>query len=325
MLVLLNDDIILGGLGFLSLSPAKLKSIDRLWELLRYRKIYGVLLESSLDNIRSCLRDGQVCEQVIENIAKKIQDVVEIKKVDLNDKSVIEKEARLLNLRNDDTALKLACTSLMNLDAVVALNVQDFSQGAFICVYSIETLLQVIQMNKLFFLTCPDKSTKNYLNKLDNLRSSVEKLPVNLGEWLHNFFNEDWKSIDDILSSQYQGYEFSFRGSLTGVTECLSEKLVRGKIFQLGQEGPRIVALIRLEAINTSGMNIWLEIYPVEGQECLPSGLKIMILDEKGIKVMQAEPREDPSVKLSFIGDYGECFSIELALSDVSVTENFVI
>jgi hypothetical protein len=65
---------------------------------------------------------------------------------------------------------------------------------------------------------------------------------------------------------------------------------------------------------------------PPQGQTYLPSNLQLMVLDEDGETVIDAYARSDnKTIQLEFGGEPGDCFSVKVALGDVSVTENFVI
>jgi hypothetical protein len=66
-------------------------------------------------------------------------------------------------------------------------------------------------------------------------------------------------------------------------------------------------------------------VYPANGKILLPEDLQLIVLDEAGKSVMQAEARSTKSILLKFSGEAGENFGIKVALGDVSITENFLI
>ncbi|HEY9743441.1 MAG TPA: DUF1822 family protein, partial [Coleofasciculaceae cyanobacterium] len=60
-------------------------------------------------------------------------------------------------------------------------------------------------------------------------------------------------------------------------------------------------------------------------QTYLPHDLQLMVLDEKGEAVMQAQARSTKNIQLKFSGEPGETFGVKVALGDVTVTEAFLI
>jgi hypothetical protein len=72
-------------------------------------------------------------------------------------------------------------------------------------------------------------------------------------------------------------------------------------------------------------MKISVEVYPIGGQTYLPEALQLMVLDEKGEAVMQAQARSTKNIQLKFNGEPGERFGVKVALGDVSIAEPFLI
>jgi hypothetical protein len=73
-------------------------------------------------------------------------------------------------------------------------------------------------------------------------------------------------------------------------------------------------------------MDISVEVHPKSGQTYLPPNLQLMVLDNLGDAVMEAIARSANSyIQLHFSGVVRERFSVNVALGDVSVIENFVI
>ncbi len=74
-----------------------------------------------------------------------------------------------------------------------------------------------------------------------------------------------------------------------------------------------------------SEMNISVELYPTQAYSHLPEGLQLIILDQTGKSVMQAEAGGSEKLLFKFSGESGEQFSIKIVLREISVTETFVI
>jgi len=109
---------------------------------------------------------------------------------------------------------------------------------------------------------------------------------------------------------------FSMRG-INGVK--------RGKILELERAGEQVALCVGIKPDTEAEMNILVEVYPTGNQTYLPPELQVMVLDDSGISVMEAQARTTKNIQFEFIGETGENFSVKLALGDFSITETFVI
>lgn len=100
------------------------------------------------------------------------------------------------------------------------------------------------------------------------------------------------------------------------------------RITDLGMQfGDRTVAL--MVALLEKGGNqvaILLRLYPLKNQRFLPANLQLIVLDESGETFLEAQARDaDNYIQLKFSGDRGERFSVQVALNEASLTEDFLI
>jgi hypothetical protein len=73
-------------------------------------------------------------------------------------------------------------------------------------------------------------------------------------------------------------------------------------------------------------LDITVEVYPIGGQRYLPRELQVMVLDEQGKAVLQAETgKNSEGLKFQFNGELEEIFSVKVTLGEVSITEKFLI
>lgn len=71
---------------------------------------------------------------------------------------------------------------------------------------------------------------------------------------------------------------------------------------------------------------ILLRVYPLRNQTYLPSGLRLIVLDEEGDIFLETEARDaDNFIQLKLGGDRHEPFIVKVALGEIEITENFVI
>ena len=103
----------------------------------------------------------------------------------------------------------------------------------------------------------------------------------------------------------------------------------RAKLIDLGMQlGEQAVVLPIAVTLNgDKTVNVLVQVYPGQEQTYLPSNLKLMMLSETGETLQEVCSRDqDNYIQLRhFKGQAGDRFSIQVALGNVSVTEDFVL
>jgi len=156
-------------------------------------------------------------------------------------------------------------------------------------------------------------SLREFPRYLGELR---EPKTINLSQWLQDIFEVGWQRLETILLPQQTEMAFSMRG-INGVK--------RGKILELERAGEQVALCVGIKPDTEAEMNILVEVYPTGNQTYLPPELQVMVLDDSGISVMEAQARTTKNIQFEFSGETGENFSVKLALGDFSITETFVI
>ncbi|MBD1935659.1 MULTISPECIES: DUF1822 family protein, partial [Cyanophyceae] len=147
------------------------------------------------------------------------------------------------------------------------------------------------------------------------------KMRVNLSQWFENIFEPSWQSMEAVLGTQRANLALSLRSTPEASVE-------RGKRIELGIEltDQSVILAVALTPENDKEMNILVEVRPTSGQIYLPPNLQLMALDEEGALLMEAQTRSSNNfIQLQFSGFPGECFTVKVALGNISVSENFVI
>ena len=176
------------------------------------------------------------------------------------------------------------------------------------------------------------------INKLRSLEALIEQLnppvqpeplPVQLNQWLQNAFSAGWEAIETLFSPPPGELAFAFRCGTSAISNSSKTPTIievrRGKLLSLEQSGERVALLVGLASQSTATMDISVEIYPTGSQMYLPRDLQLMVLDQEGEAVMQAQAKSTKCIQLEFSGEPGERFSIKVALGDFSITELFLI
>ncbi len=143
---------------------------------------------------------------------------------------------------------------------------------------------------------------------------------MNLKGWLENIFETGWQEIEALLGAHPE-LALSLRSTRKA-------HLCRAKLIDLGIEhtGQSVVIVVALTPQNEQERDVLVEVYPKRGETYLPPHLQLMLLDDLGESVMEAQARNANSyIQLQFSGLEGEHFSVKVTLGDVSAIENFVI
>ncbi|NJO43006.1 MAG: DUF1822 family protein [Cyanobacteria bacterium CRU_2_1] len=153
--------------------------------------------------------------------------------------------------------------------------------------------------------------------------ASANKIVVNLRQWLGGVFETSWQSVEDVLGVNNMQMVF-----VRSMTE-LKTGIKRAKLIDLGMQlGEQAVVLPIAVTLNSDEtVNVLVQIYPGCGQSYLPPNLKLLMLSEFGEPLQEVCSRgQDNYIQLRhFKGQLGDRFSIQVALDNVSVTEDFVL
>jgi hypothetical protein len=152
----------------------------------------------------------------------------------------------------------------------------------------------------------------------DSLLSVLQSTRTKLSEWLEGNFDLGWLSVDTLLSPE---------ANLAWSTRNTSEGAKGGKLINLGMQlGNQTVALLVTVTPETSEkVGILVQLYPTEGERCLPPDLQLTLLSRLG-KILQStrSRSQDNYIQLKpFQGKRGNRFSVEVTIGDVSVREDF--
>lgn len=172
------------------------------------------------------------------------------------------------------------------------------------------------------------KSLEDLRGHIRQLKRLQDKEQIHLSQWLHNVFDAGWETVEALFNPPQAELDFRFRGAHRKTTTTPKNPefgIKRGKLLGLERAGEQVALFVGLEPTAESEMKISVEVYPIGGQTYLPEALQLMVLDEKGEVVMQAQARSTKNIQLKFSGESGEGFGVKVALGDVSIAEPFLI
>ncbi len=169
-------------------------------------------------------------------------------------------------------------------------------------------------------------ATEVPLEQFQPMEVILEKLPTfnQLTHWFKQVFGEGWHSWESLLTLEQKELAFAFRSPLTQEMPK-KDQVKRGKFIEFSPQGERISLLVGIESIDEQEMDISVEIFPRGTKKTLPQKLQMLILDDAGDSVMNAEARSTERLEFKFSGEVGEQFAVRLVLGDSIITEHFVI
>ena len=162
-------------------------------------------------------------------------------------------------------------------------------------------------------------------NRREVITQAISKTTVNLGQWFESAFAAGWQSLDTLINSDTGNLAFAFRQN------DASRKLTveAAKIIDLGMQfgNKSVTLLIGLTKENDHKIGIRIQLYPDSQENYLPTNIKLKLRSRSGKVLQELESRsQDNLIQLKrFTCPIGKKFSIEVALDNLSITEDFTI
>lgn len=168
-------------------------------------------------------------------------------------------------------------------------------------------------------------SSKNILTQ--DKKNQAEPILVRLSQWLDDVIETGWLTVEELFADSTPQLAINFR-NLVLVQSAREDEIKTvqlGKKLELFNTEKYLKLLVKVRPNECLSMDISVAIYPSCDQTYLPTDLQLMILDDRGKAVMQAEAGNSESLEFSFSGKLNEEFSIKVALEDCQIVEKFVI
>lgn len=140
---------------------------------------------------------------------------------------------------------------------------------------------------------------------------------ANLSQWWQNIFEASWQPIEDLFTQKSPILAFRHQ-----------EQVARGKLVQLGIKPleQNLALIIALNLKSPDEIQIGVQLYPTRESSYLPENVAIKILDEVGKPFMETVTRPNKTrIKLDFLAQQGESFSLNLEWGETSISEYFVV
>lgn len=168
-------------------------------------------------------------------------------------------------------------------------------------------------------------SLAELLAHLNKIAQSELTQRTKLSQWFENMFNTGWQPIEALFSTDVEHLAFGLRRNFNLSNSALQAAKMIDLGLQLGSCSVVLLIAIAREADDKVG--ILVHVHPANGENYLLPNTKLTLLSDSGVVLQEVQSRsQDNYIQLKrFRGNYGECFSIQVAKSGVSVTETFQI
>ncbi|MEL6381735.1 MAG: DUF1822 family protein [Cyanobacteria bacterium J06626_18] len=153
-----------------------------------------------------------------------------------------------------------------------------------------------------------------------SVRTRTADQPVRLGNWLRGNFEVGWQPPALALTRALTATESSFEG--------IGNILCRAKMIALETQTSdlTIQLLIQLASQEQDMVDIAIQVHPAYGVVYLPSGLQLAVIDPmSGLYEVVEALDQDNWLQLNIACERGEEFRVKVQLSDVVITEDFVV
>ena len=165
-------------------------------------------------------------------------------------------------------------------------------------------------------------SLADLLEYLYQIRQQTATTRVNLSQWFEHIFTESWQSVEALLATQH-----NLAFSLRSASRLGETNVKRGKIIDLGMQLADITValLVAIAPDIDHKVTILVQLHPTKANY-LPPDIKLILLSD-GSTLQSVQSRsEDNYIQLKrFRVNPGECFNIQVAFGNVTVTESFYI
>jgi hypothetical protein len=170
----------------------------------------------------------------------------------------------------------------------------------------------------------------DYLSQFKQAQAEAVREQANLSQWLRDIFEVGWETIEAIFAPPQDELAFNARSQSPVKASPPSipvNGVKRGKRLDLEWLGRReqVAVFVGLTPCPSSQVDISVEVCPIGVRPYLPRELQVMVLDEQGKAVLQAEAGNSEGLEFQFSGEPGESFSVKVTLGNLSITQEFLI
>jgi Protein of unknown function (DUF1822) len=171
------------------------------------------------------------------------------------------------------------------------------------------------------------------IDRLHDMRVlTADSAVINLGQWLDNIFTAGWSIVESLLNPEQLIPALRFRNiesvNFNSEQPELTNNVQRAKLINLGiqlKDHP-VVLLVDISPEENGSIAVTLQVHPSSNDAYLPETLILRVVESSGQVFMEAQARSrDNFIQLQFSGESKELFTVQIALDDAELTEQFQI
>ncbi len=179
-----------------------------------------------------------------------------------------------------------------------------------------KTTLETVEIDRLDSL----ETFLTYISQLEAAEKSQSIFDLTqLSKWWLDTIELGWEKLDSLVSQPQFAGQFAWRDRAISFPST-----ARAKVLKL-DTGEQVILSLELRQIDRSELEIWVRVYPFPPDVYLPENLKLAVLDDLSIEVIQAEARTTETIQVKFIVEPGEKFGVRVDLNQVSMIESFLV
>jgi hypothetical protein len=157
---------------------------------------------------------------------------------------------------------------------------------------------------------------------------------IELRQWFEKVFEFDWQILDNFISPNSQQWISVRQGNIREtksknieIDNKNNNSIAAAKLIDLGMQlGKQNVFLVMTIVPETEDkLGVQVQLYPLAEQAYLPPRIKLALLSDAGENLAAVDSRlHDNFIQLPYFkGRAGEVFTIQVALGNTSIVENF--
>ena len=139
-----------------------------------------------------------------------------------------------------------------------------------------------------------------------------------LTQWLQETIIEGWETLDKLINPE---------ASLAFSTRSVTKEYKRGKVINLGMELNQVtmMLLVTVTEQEEGKLKIGMQLYPTNQAKYLPPEVQLTLISKAGKTLQSVQAREQDSfIQLKpFKGKPGKRFTVEIALGETQIREDF--
>lgn len=157
------------------------------------------------------------------------------------------------------------------------------------------------------------------LDRVHAAESSTPSTITRLSQWIEGAVAEGWQTIESVLNPPQTSFAYrSVESAPVGVG--------RAKVVQLGDQDEQVALVVRASQLSEDTVSVVVQIRPIDGEGQLSEGIILSVFDDGNNLIKTVASRAiDDYMQLQVVGEFSECFSVQVSKGNAAIEEQFEI